>query len=102
MKEWLARLQVGDNVYITQNYGQDPLFAKVKRFTRTQIMVSTINDRSDSWATQYLIKPSPEIKEKIEIRALKNKVNALRGKLGTPNDRPTLEAMIVALTPFVK
>ena len=81
------------------------------------MIIVTVNDRgytnkfrkkdgwqigNDSYNKQFLKQPTKERCESMEIDRLKRKVTELRNKLSTPNDRATLEAMITALSPFIK
>jgi len=116
--EWLCNLKPGDEVFITLRYGRHYDSALVSRITDSQIVISFANllsgykyDRKFRKRDgaeiglidrNYLRMPTPERREEREIALLQDRVNRLRGKLSTPNDRQTLEAMVAALTPFVK
>lgn len=122
MKEsdWLNELKAGDTVFMTQSYGQCAIPVPIIRITDTMIIVAGAKNYAgeiiearfrrrdgyqitdDKWHAQCLIKDTPELRERYAVDLLKQRVNRLRNKLSTPNDRKTLEKMVAALSPFVK
>ena len=111
--EWLQNLKIGDEVYISRNFTH-PEFAIISRTTNTQFMVSIgkyerrfwkENGKElggDTWNRRYLIKPSPEIREEIEVAALKNKAQILKNKLSIPRTKIELTDFIEKLSSLVK
>ena len=114
--EWLNNLKVGDTVFISQSYGVAPRQATVSRLTKAHIFVKVLMGsyeedfwRKDgymvggnAWNHNCLIQNTEETRERVLIEKLKNKVNSMRNKLPTPNDKDTLIQLIEALKPFVK
>lgn len=112
---WLEKLQPGDTVLEPARYGRDFRIGKVARLTATQIVVVFSSRdceykyrRSDgrsigrgTYSTAWLVEPTPEKAEAAMVSNLKAKAVSMRDKLVIPDDRPTLEALIAALEPFV-
>ncbi len=113
-KEWVQKLKEGDEVYISQSYGYPPIHGNVCRLTPTQIVIKTNKydskfHRKDgwsigggSWHRQFLIMPSDEVREKIEVSDLQSKAKELRNKLATPNTKVALIKFIKYLSELIK
>lgn len=116
---WIENLKPGDDVFLSRPYQQAPELAKVCKLTAKQIVVTHpghSNPNYESrfwretgcsvgggpWHSRHLVEPNEKTKEWVEVARLKEVVREMRGKLSTPNDRATLEAMVAALTPFVQ
>jgi hypothetical protein len=117
---WIQELKVGDVVFFSQEYGAAPVRSKVLRLTNTMVAIhwgegpngevfekkfnrttgKSVGD--DCWHSQYLIKDSPQERERVAIEQLKRTAIKLRNGLGVPSDRPRLEAFIAALTPLME
>ena len=117
-REWLDGLKAGDEVARTRRYGQAPHLVKVIRITPTMVVTAEcarpdgeiVEGRyqrrsgrtvgGDAFSAQYIIEPTPEIREKIALSRLSDKARALRESIATPTDRAGLEEFIAALQPF--
>ena len=118
-RAWLDGLKAGDEVARTRKYGQLPELRVVIRTTPTMVVIceswrldgEKVEGRyqrktgqsvgGDVWSAQYIMEPTPEIREKIAVDALMRKALTLRESLPVPTDRAGLEAFIAALTPLV-
>ena len=115
--EWRINLKAGDEVFISQSYGQAPQKATVLRTTATMVLVATPSNpkyeqrfyKETGWSVgasqyhrNYLIQPSDEVRERIEIEKLQAIAVHLRNRLAIPKDKETLKAFIAAMREFVK
>lgn len=108
-------LKVGDRVYIENDNSYRTTY--VSRITDTQIIVITkrfdntdlewkfkkTNGKivgGDAWSRTYLVIPTPELDEKVEIMNLTNRVRVYLQKAIIPNDRSELNFMIAFLEKY--
>jgi predicted RNA-binding protein with PUA-like domain len=114
-EEWLQQLKAGDEVFIFHSgYNQNYEKAQVAKVTKTHIVIDHGSYSSrfkrdtgrvvggSAWHTKKIVKPAPNIREKIELDILTSKARSLVVNLKLPTDRATLEALISTLAPFVK
>ena len=119
-RDWLDSLKVGDTVFMSRDYGACHVPVRVVRFTKTRLFVSVgknitgevieVAFRRDNghnvggnvWHVQHIAQDEPRRWEAYKLSIAKDKCTKLRGKIGTPDTLAECEAMILALTPFVK
>jgi hypothetical protein len=103
MSEWLASLKVGDEVAIQPGgWDQTQRISRVTRITKTQFVCGSERFRkSDGWAPgsgwsrPNIVKPTQEMRDKIEAARLRTKIkNAATDSTTT---LATLRAMAAAL-----
>jgi hypothetical protein len=107
--EWLQNLKPGDEVFMSRPYGQAPRVSKVSRTTETQIIVGSgrfhKKDGSQvgggTWSTSYLIQPTEELRQQIELSLLQQQAGKMVEDLKVPNDIEGCRTFIVALKPYV-
>ena len=113
--EWLQKLKVGDEVYVSQKYSAAPIKETVSRITDTQIILSQKNfagnlveqkfRKKDGrllgggvWDIQFLLQPTPELEEQVKIKRLTDTASKLKDSLGIPHTLIGLEKFIQLLT----
>lgn len=111
-KEWVQQLKVGDTVFVSQSYGYVPRQAKVKRLTKTQIILDPYDEKFNrlnglsigggKWNIQHLIQPTEKVYKEINLERLKNTVINLKNKLAIPQTEPELVKLIGYLKEFIK
>lgn len=108
--ESLENLKVGDKIFYDGGYGRIGIVT-ISRLTSKQIIIKDgrkfwkdggriVGAGSHYWSILRLL--TPERIEKVELVNLKEKAIYLRSKLAIPQDKKTLEKLIIALKPFVK
>jgi hypothetical protein len=102
--EWIAKLNVGDIVFATGEYGAVASPTKVLRKTSTMIMVGSGKNYAGEitesryniktgrliggdWRSNYLMQDSPELREKWEIEILRRKLQSLIRYLTLPKTK---------------
>lgn len=106
--KWLEKLKVGDDVFVSQRYGEIPEAGLVKRFTKTQIVVTYLNSEyerkfrrkdgmsvgGDIWHRQCLLEPTEERKEKGLLNSLLVKARSLKEYMVFPDTKEELIEVI--------
>ena len=113
MNEWLQQLKPGDEVYVSRGgWGRYYDKGEVIRLTKTQIIIKQsgyeskwrrVDGRSlagTTYSRQYLCESTPELKEEIEAQLLKNKVKKLVDGFKMPDDKVSLNQIIMVLKEF--
>ncbi len=102
--EWIAELKVGDCVYTTQRFSQQPAKGAVTRLTKCQVMVdfgARRTDRTvieiaywinsgctvgaDTWNKQHLVQATAEINQRYLERERNGTARAMLGRLAGMN-----------------
>lgn len=113
--KWLENLKIGDTVFVSTGagWGITGYVAKVKRFTKTLIIVEQNNRESkfrkrdgqepgESWYRDCLREYTDELKDEVLVQNLKVKARKLKDNLHIPENKDELLAFIKALGPFVR
>lgn len=113
--EWLQQLKVGDEVFVSRPNGYAPYPGKVIRITKAQIVIFLnghhFEDKfwkrngnevgGDIYGCRYLIMPSDDVRENVDLEKLKNKANELREKIISPRTKAELQEFIVIMQKYL-
>ena len=115
MKDWLAKLKVGDEIFVTRSYGQCPEVVVVSRITKAMIMTKYPQGnqyesrfRRDSgrsvgggaWNSEYLIEPNEDHRRVVRIAKLKELIRNLRASLVVPVDEAGMSLLAADLRKY--
>jgi predicted RNA-binding protein with PUA-like domain len=115
LKDWLAKLKVGDEVFVTRSYGQCPEVVVVSRITKAMIMTKYPQGnqyesrfRRDSgrsvgagtWNSEYLIESNEDHHRVVRIAKLKELIRNLRASLVVPVDEAGMSLLAADLRKY--
>jgi len=111
--DWLNNLKVGDDVVCRGAYSEVSI-AQITRITKAQVFVR-VNERYEQafwkkdgyqvggniWRKSTLGQPTQEIRDSIELMALRRKAFLMAKALIVPNTKDEVVKLIEALKPYM-